>query len=128
MYYIVNANKSFEAACTVLQEAVQSGGFGVLHVHDLGLTLRNKGQRFAEECRVFEVCNPAFAAQVLAQDMRLNMVLPCRISVYTENGHTLIGMLPPMDLLPMLSDDETARQVAAEVDHRLKQMIAAACH
>ena len=84
MYYIAESNKSFKQASTDLESAVMRHGFGVLHVHDLGATLRSKGLAFDEECKVFEVCNPGQAAKVLSIDMRLNMVLPCRISVFTE--------------------------------------------
>ncbi|VAW47352.1 Protein of unknown function DUF302, partial [hydrothermal vent metagenome] len=93
MYYIVETNKSFEQATNDLEAAVKNHQFGVLHIHDLGGTLRSKGIEFAEECKVLEVCNPVKAAQVLEIDMRLNMALPCRISVYTENGQVKIGMI-----------------------------------
>ena len=86
MYYIVETEKSFSQASTDLDAAVTGLGFGVLHVHDLGGTLRSKGITFDEECKIFEICNPAQAAKVLATDMRLNMALPCRISVFTEKG------------------------------------------
>ena len=95
MYYIVKSNKTFEQAASDLEAAVLGNGFGVLHIHDLGATLRSKGLDFAEQCRVFEVCNPKQAAKVMAADMRLNMALPCRISVYTEHGNTLIGLIKP---------------------------------
>lgn len=62
MYYIIETNKSFNQASSDLDAAIKRHGFGVLHVHDLGATLRNKGIQFAEECKVFEVCNPAQAA------------------------------------------------------------------
>jgi uncharacterized protein (DUF302 family) len=66
----------------------------VLYVHNLGATLRNKGIAFEEDCKIFEVCNPGQAAKVLSTDMRLNMALPCRISVFTEKGKTMIGLIP----------------------------------
>jgi uncharacterized protein (DUF302 family) len=78
MYYIVETNKSFEQASNDLEAAVKSHDFSVLHIHDLGMTLRDKGIEFTQECKVFEVCNPIQAAKVLAIDMRLNMALPCR--------------------------------------------------
>ena len=56
MYYIVESNKSFGQASTDLETAVTQNGFGVLHVHDLGATLRSKGMAFDQECKVFEVC------------------------------------------------------------------------
>jgi uncharacterized protein (DUF302 family) len=62
MYYIVETEKSFGQASADLEEAVQRHGFGVLHVHDLGTTLRSKGIEFEEQCKVFEVCNPGQAA------------------------------------------------------------------
>src|SRR5450759_4336243 len=116
MYYIVETNKSFKQASTDLESAVTHHGFGVLHVHDLGNTLRSKGIDFSEDCKVFEVCNPAQAAKVLATDMRLNMALPCRISVYTERGKTKIGLIKPEALLSMLSLDAALQQVAQEVE------------
>jgi len=60
---------------------------------DLGATLRSKGLAFDEECKVFEVCNPGQAAKVLSIDMRLNMALSCRISVFTEKGKTKLGLI-----------------------------------
>ena len=51
MYYIVESEKSFEQAATDLDAAVKRNGFGVLHVHDIGATLRGKGVEFANQCR-----------------------------------------------------------------------------
>jgi uncharacterized protein (DUF302 family) len=115
MYYIVESNKSFNQASTDLASAVMRHGFGVLHVHDLGTTLRSKSIAFDEECKVFEVCNPEQAAKVLSTDMRLNMALPCRISVFTEKGKTKIGLIKPVQMLSALSQDAALVQVGKEV-------------
>lgn len=123
MYYIVETNKPFSQAATDLDAAVKKHGFGVLHVHDLGVTLRGKGIAFDEECKVFEVCSPAQAAKVLATDMRLNMALPCRISVFTEQGKTKIGLIKPMQMLSALSQDAALMQVAQEVEDKTMQMV-----
>lgn len=123
MYYIVETDKSFEQASHDLDTAVKHHGFGVLHVHGLGATLRSKGIAFEEECNVFEVCNPAQAAKVLSTDMRLNMALPCRISVYTEKGKTKIGMISPVQMLSALSDDAALAQVAKEVEEKIILML-----
>ena len=123
MYYIVQTNKSFTQAAQDLEAAVVRNSFGVLHVHDLGATLRSKGIAFGEECKVFEVCNPGQAAKVLATDMRLNMALPCRISVYTEQGKTKIGLIKPVQMLAGLSQDAALTQVAKEVEQKIIQMV-----
>ena len=123
MYYIVETDKPFEQAAADLDASVKRNGFGVLHVHDLGATLRSKGIDFAEQCRVFEVCNPAQAAKVLSSDMRLNMALPCRISVYTEKGSTRIGLITPVKMLSSLSQDPALTPVAQEVEDKTILMI-----
>jgi len=123
MYYIVETNKTFGQASEDLDSAVKRNGFGVLHVHDLANTLRSKGISFDEECKVFEVCNPAQAAKVLAADMRLNMALPCRISVFTEKGTTKIGLIKPAEMLATLSKDPELTQVAKEVEEKTRLMV-----
>ena len=123
MYYIVPTSKPFDQASTDLEAAVLRHGSGVLHIHDLGATLRGKGIAFEEQCKVFEVCNPAQAAKVMAVDMQLNMALPCRISVYTEKGATRIGMIKPVPMLSSLSQDASLMQFAREVEEKTTQMI-----
>jgi uncharacterized protein (DUF302 family) len=123
MYYVVETAKTFEHAAADLEVAVKRNGFGVLHVHDLGGTLRSKGIAFDQQCKIFEICNPAQAAKVLATDMRLNMALPCRISVYTQRGQTLIGLIRPVPMLAGLSQDAAAAQVAREVEESMIQMV-----
>ncbi len=123
MYYIVETDKSFDQASADLDSAVKRHGFGVLHVHDLGATLRSKGMAFDEQCKIFEVCNPAQATKVLATDMRLNMALPCRISVFTEKGKTKIGLIRPVEMLSALSQDAGLVQVAKEVENKTIQMV-----
>ena len=123
MYYIVETEKSFEQASAELEQAVKRHGFGVLHVHDLAATLRSKGVAFDEQCKVFEVCNPGQAAKVLSIDMRLNMALPCRISVFTEKGRTRIGLIKPVEMLSALSKDAALVQVAREVEEKTIQMV-----
>ena len=123
MYYIVESNKPFEQAAADLDAAVKRHGFGVLHVHDIGNTLRGKGVAFEPQCRVFEVCNPLQASKVMAADMRLNMALPCRISVYTEAGKTRIGMIKPAAILASLSQDPVLATMAREVEQQTMRMI-----
>lgn len=123
MYYIVETDKSFAEACSELEVAVQRNDFRVLHVHDLGATLRSKGIRFPEQCKVFEVCNPSHAAKVLASDMRLNMALPCRISVFTEHKVTKIGLIKPKQMLSSLSQDPELIEVATQVEEQTIRMV-----
>lgn len=123
MYYIVDTDKSFEEAAADLESAVKRHDFGVLHIHDLGATLRSKGVPFEEQCKIFEVCNPKQAAKVMSADMRLNMALPCRISVFTEADKTKIGLIKPLEMLSALSREAALIEVAKEVERITMQMV-----
>lgn len=123
MYYIVETQKSYTQASKDLESAVTNHGFGVLHVHDLGAKLRSKDIEFHENCKVFEVCDPEQAAKILSTDMRLNMALPCRISVFTENGKSKIGLIKPEKMLSTLSKDEALAKIGKEVEKKTIQMV-----
>ncbi len=47
-----------ETATWDLEAAVKRNKFGVLHVHDLQKTLKEKGVDFPNACTILEVCNP----------------------------------------------------------------------
>jgi len=126
MYYIVDSEKSFDQASADLEVAVKANGFGVLYIHDLGNTIRSKGITFENQVRIFEVCNPVQASKVMSIDMRLNMALPCRISVFAENGKTKIGLIKPMGILSSLSQDPTLLQIAKEIEDQTIKMVDAA--
>ena len=95
----------------------------MLHTYDFRKILAGKGFNLPGECRVFEVCNPRQASEVLAVDMALNMVLPCRVSIYEDHGQTIIGMVPPSDLLPLVSVDPAIAKSAQEVEATMKRII-----
>lgn len=123
MKYIVETTKTFEAAVKSLQETVPKHRFGVLHIHDIKATLNGKGVPFENKVQVFEVCNPQKAHAVLSEDMSLNMALPCRISVWQENGKVKIGTLKPTALISALNDSPKLQTEAQEVERSLIAII-----
>ena len=123
MKYIVNTSKTFEEAVTALHETVPKHKFGILHVHDVRSTLNGKGVPFENGVSVFEVCNPHKAAAVLNADMDLNMVLPCRISVWEDNGQVKLGTILPTAMLASLNDSQELRRAAEEVETALIAII-----
>ncbi len=123
MLYIVETTKDVETAARDLEAAVKRNKFGVLHVHNLQQTLKEKGIDFPNACKILEVCNPQQASRVLSQNMTANLALPCRISVYQEGGKTKIGMVKPTALLAIFPGAEALKPVAEEVEQQTIKMI-----
>jgi|TARA_R110000772_G_scaffold124667_1_gene231299 uncharacterized protein (DUF302 family) len=123
MKYIKETSKPVEQAVADLQAAVLRHKFGVLHIHNLQETLEKKGVDFLNACQILEICNPQTAKDVLVMDMDLNMALPCRVSVYSENNMTKIGMIRPTAMLGLLSDAPKMAKIAKEVENAIIAMI-----
>jgi uncharacterized protein (DUF302 family) len=126
MRYIVESDKSVEVAVADLQTAVAEHEFGVLNVLNLQQTLKSKGQDLSQSCYILDVCNPVQAVKVLNEDMSMNVALPCRVSVYEQQGATKIAMVKPMTMLTALSDSDVLKAVAEEVEATLIDIIDAA--
>ncbi len=123
MRYVIESSKTPAAAVEDLRTAAGKHGFGVLHAYDLKETLTSKGFPLAQACHILEVCNPQQASKVLAEDMGLNIALPCRISVYEENGKTRIATALPTKLLSALSDSPALAAVARDVETKMKAIM-----
>lgn len=124
--YIAETAKSPAQAVADLQASVKQHGYGVLHIYDLKETLASKGFDLPNACHILEVCNPGQASAVLTADMGMNIALPCRISVYQDDGKTLIGMVRPTELLASLSQSEDLKAIAEQVEKDTIQIIEAA--
>ena len=123
MLYIKETRKSVDQAFNDLEASIKQHGFGLLHHYDFKQTLKEKGFELPNECRVLEVCNPKQACEVLHMDMAINMALPCRISIYEENGKTFIGMIPPSVLLGLISSSSELKEAAVGVEQTTRQII-----
>lgn len=123
MFYIVDSDKSFYEATTDLVPVIQRLGLNVLHIHDLGGMLDSKDIAFDDECHVFEVGNPRLVEKLLAIDRRLSLALPWRISVYTDDGNTKIGLARAVPLLAGFGDDVVLARLAQELEEKLVQIV-----
>ena len=126
MLYVKEARGSVAQVGEKLMAAVAANKFGVLGVHDLKERMVAKGVAFGPECRIFEVCNPGQAKQVLEADMSISTVLPCRISVYEEGGKVKVAMLRPTSLLSLFGKQGMA-STARTVEDVMICIIDAAC-
>jgi uncharacterized protein (DUF302 family) len=120
-------NKSVAEAAVALQAAVQANHFGVMQVHNLQETMVKKGVAFERECLIFEVCQPQQAKKVLEQNMSVSTALPCRISIYEEDGKTKLATLKPTTLLAMFNAPQlegVAQEVEATIVKIMEEAVA----
>ncbi len=103
MVYRVHSKKPLAEVARDLEAAVQKHKFGVMGVHDLKAKMQEKGVEFERDCLIFEVCNPRQAKNVLEKDMQISTALPCRISVFQEEGDVVLATLRPTAMLELFA-------------------------
>lgn len=115
--------KPLEKTCQDLEDAVAKNGFNVMTVHDLKKSMQKHGVSFDRECRIYEICNPHKAKEVLYRDMRISTALPCRISVFQEgSGEVTLATLRPTAMLAQFDVPEL-KEVAKEVEETLERIM-----
>ncbi|MFN0053590.1 MAG: DUF302 domain-containing protein [Planctomycetales bacterium] len=118
----MTTHKPLTVTAADLQAAVQKHRFGVMQVHDLKETMAKKDVLFDRECLIYEVCQPQQAKKVLDQNMSLSTMLPCRISLFEEDGQTVLATLKPTELVKLLNAPDLL-PVAQEVEDALVQIM-----
>lgn len=126
MIYVQEAEGSVDEVLKKLKEAAAANEFGVLAVHNLKQKMNAKGVEFGPECRIVEVCNPKKAKGVLEADMAVSNALPCRISIYEEDGKVKVSTLKPTAILAFFGRRDL-KSVAKEVEETMIRIIDAAC-
>lgn len=122
MTYSKHSSRSSEELEKRLREAAAKHEFGILHVHDLRQTLQSKGIELGSECRVYDVCNPQAASRALHAEMKVSTVLPCRISIFSENQGCTIATVRPTSLLEATGLEGVA-SLAEEVEREVLAII-----
>lgn len=122
MLYEKTSQKSMAEIELALRDAAARHRFGVIHVHDLQKTMKEKGVDFDRECMIFEVCNPHQAKRALEANPAISTVLPCRISVYQKGEDKVISTFLPTAMM-QLFESAGLEAVAQEVEKVVKEMI-----
>ncbi len=122
MTYTKHSTYSIDEVEQRLRTAAQAHKFGVLNVFDIEQTLRSKGIELGKACRVIDVCNPQAASQALGHDMRASVVLPCRISIYSDGNGSTLATVNPTDIM-RATGLAGVEQLAGEIEREIVAII-----
>lgn len=122
MLYTIKSRKTIEEIQSALEESAARHKFGILAVHNLRETMKTKGVEFGTDCWIYEVCNPVQAKKVLEANGAVSTALPCRISVYGNQGSYTLATILPTALMKMFPSAEL-EPVAQEVETVIKAMM-----
>ena len=121
MQYMEVTNKSVQEVIDSLKEVAPRYKYGIQHIHNVQETLKSKGIELGNECQIVDICNPIVAQNFLSEDMSLSIIMPCKISVYTQDGETMIAMNSLVQLVDDINPDLI--ELAQETQQQLLQII-----
>lgn len=120
--YEKRVNKSFDDAVNSLKKNLEENKFGVLWELNFKDKLKEKGLDFDTNFKIFEVCNPVQAKEVLSRNIEVGYFLPCKMVVYEKEDSVFSGMMNPVELIGMLGHQDLV-SVAKEVESVLTKVV-----
>jgi len=123
MIYTTKTSTHIDIVKNELEAKAKEVGFGVLHTYDFKQILQGKGFPIEREITLFEVCNPATAQQALSHVPDISVYLPCRISVYEDNGQTILATIEANEMINSVNFDDTLTKNMLNIFETLKSIM-----
>lgn len=98
-------------------------GFGVLKEYNFKDLLDEKGFPIEKDITVFELCNPSGAQAILDLHPEVSIFLPCRISIYDDNGQTVISTIGIEDIVHNFNLEEALKSHMTGLFSKLQALI-----
>ena len=114
---------NFEQAVSQIRESLSQQGFGILTEIDVQATMKAKLDVDVEKYLILGACNPSLAHQALTLEPAIGLLLPCNVTVRTQNGATIVQAMDPQ-LLVTVVDKPGLQAIADEAGRRLGEALA----
>ena len=123
MIYTTQTTQHIDIVKKELEEKAKAAGFGVLNIYDFKKILESKGFPIEKDITVFELCNAQGAQQALSEIAAISVYLPCRLSVYEEEGVTTLSTIGFEDMLSAVEVDDQFKADMKIVFENIKRVM-----
>lgn len=123
MIYTVQTSKELNQVKQELEAKTKEAGFGVLKSYEFEKMLESKGFPIERDITVYELCNPAAAQKALTLIPEISVYLPCRLSLFEENGTTTLSTIGVEDILHAVEVDDYFRSSMTLIFENLKTLM-----
>ena len=120
--FTVTAAGDVGTVATRLREKLEGKGYGILSTIDVQKILKEKNNQSIDPYLILDVCNPRHAGNAMSKHREVGLVLPCKISVYSDEGSTKVSLLKPTEAIGMTGLHDL-NNLAGSVEGELEQTI-----
>ena len=123
MIYTTQTTYPLETVKAQLAEKAKQLGFSILGSYEFKKILKEKGFEITKDITVYELCNPVAAHTALNTLPEISVYLPCRLSVYHENGMTVLATIGIEDILDAENIDGKLKEHMLEIFNNIRALM-----
>ena len=123
MTYTVIIPESSDTVKKEFEAKVKEVGFTLFDTYNFTRILQDKGCSIEKEIIVFELCSPPGALQALIHLPELSVYLPCKISLYEDNGLTILTTIGLEDIISVVDADEQFKAYMEIIFENIKRVM-----
>ena len=123
MIYKTQTTYPLDTVKAQLAEKAKALGFGVLGSYEFKKILKSKGFDITKDITVYELCNPAAAHDALNELPEISVYLPCRISLYNEDGVTVLATIAIEDMIKATQMEGAFKEHMEEIFNKIRALM-----
>jgi uncharacterized protein (DUF302 family) len=117
------SKKTVDEIAQNMPAACDSFNFSLLKEYNYHEIVESKGFPISRKVYVFEICRAKIASEILTVNPDFSIFMPCKISVYEQEDHTVISTMNMDLLIKVFQDDTEMYQEVSAIFNSIKQMI-----
>ncbi|MCF8347195.1 MAG: DUF302 domain-containing protein [Bacteroidales bacterium] len=119
----VEANQEIEKISQQVPAKCEEYGFTLLTTYNYHEIVENKGFPIKQKVWIYEICVAKTAALMLTSNPNFSIFMPCKLSVYEENGKTIISTMNMGIMLEAVKTDKELYDNATSLFTSIKNMM-----
>ena len=106
-----------------VETACQTYGFVLLQTYNYHEIVESKGFPIKNKVFIYDICQAKTASMMLASHPGFSIFMPCTISVYEDNGKTVISTMNMELMLASVKSDKALYKQAFDLFNAFKAMM-----
>lgn len=119
----VKINQAIENISQQVPAKCEEYGFTLLTTYNYHEIVENKGFPIKQKVWIYEICVAKTAALMLTSNPNFSIFMPCKLSVYEENGKTIISTMNMGIMLEAVKTDKELYDNATSLFTSIKNMM-----
>jgi len=121
--YKLETNVSIEKVTAKVQQECDNYKFALLTTYNYHEIVENKGFPIKRKVFIYEICQAKTASMMLTHHPYFSIFMPCKLTVYEDNGKTIISTMNMETALKAINSNKELYTDAVTLFNSLKSMM-----